>query len=113
MKLKALFPNASQDTIDVNSGLQDPKPQRDAAPALGSTVPRKTESVSRATVRFTGYRTRPLDWDNFCGGCKNLFDGLCRAGILLGDEPWRINFQARQIKVYKRAAERTVIEIEY
>ena len=91
--------------------LQSPKLKRHKTPALGATVSRKTESLPRACVRFVGYRTRPLDPDNFAGGCKDLLDGLRHSGLISGDEPWKIKLETEQIKVAHRSEEKTVIEI--
>lgn len=82
------------------------------ATALGATVQGKAKSLSRITVRFTGYRCRPLDPDNFAGSCKDLLDGLVHAGLLHGDEAWRIRLQTEQEKVSAYAQERMLIEID-
>ena len=97
----------------THAELQRSEPQRDQAPALVGANAREEKGVERAVVRFIGYRLRPLDPDNFAGGCKDLLDGLRHAKLLAGDEPWRIIFQTEQIKAQTRAEERTVIEIEY
>ena len=91
--------------------LQGSKLKRHKTPALGSAISGKTGSLQRISVRFTGYRTRPLDPDNFAGGCKDLLDGLRHAGLIPGDEPWKIIFETEQIKVAHRCEEKTVIEI--
>jgi hypothetical protein len=115
--LLELFPRASQSFIEANetpnrSEIPDSEPQRHQATALGGTVEGKEKGVERTIVRFIGYRVRPLDPDNFAGGCKDLLDGLRHAGLLHGDEPWRIIFETAQEKVKSYAEERTVIEIE-
>lgn len=91
----------------------DPKPQPKPPGALGRPEKREAKVLSRPLVRFTGYRVRPLDPDNFAGSCKNALDGLRHAGILDGDEPWRIRFVTEQEKVYHFKNERTEIEIIY
>lgn len=93
--------------------LQDSKSERDQKTALVGSDEGKAQSVGRAVVRFIGYRTRPLDPDNFAGSVKDLLDGLCRAGLLDGDAPWQIRLQTEQVKVAHRADEYTEIEIEY
>jgi hypothetical protein len=113
MNLSALFPRASQSFIALNGQLSCAKLEPDQAPTLGAAVSREVQSVPRVTVRFIGYRCRPLDPDNFAGGCKDLLDGCRHAGLIPGDEPWRINFETRQEKVGHRSQEKTVIEIEY
>jgi len=138
--LASLFPNASQDChaanpqlspatanktisraigggqeayyeVDHQCEIQCSKSKRDQTAALGGSVQGKEKGVQRVVVRFTGFRTRPLDPDNFSGGCKDLLDGLRHAGLISGDEPWRIDFQTAQEKVAHRYEERTVIEI--
>jgi hypothetical protein len=113
MNLKSLFPHASKSTLALNGQLQSPVPERDETPALGGSVQGKKGSPNRTVVRFIGFRVRPLDPDNFAGGCKDLLDGLRHAQLLHGDEPWRIDFQTRQEKVSHRNEEKTIIEIEY
>ncbi len=92
--------------------IQDAVTERDQAPALGGPIQGETKGVHRARVRFTGLRVRPLDPDNFAGSCKDLLDGLRHAGLILGDEPWRIIYETTQTKVDHYAQEATLIEIE-
>lgn len=112
------YPNASATFIrknltETDLGLPDAQPERDQAPALGTAVPGKEEGVPRTRVRFTGYRCQPLDPDNFAGGTKDLLDGLRHAGLIQGDESWRIILETEQVKVSKRKDQKTVIEIFY
>jgi hypothetical protein len=88
------------------------QPERNQAPALGRAVQGETEGVQRIVVRFTGYRVKPLDPDNFAGSVKDLLDGLRHAGLIHGDEPWRIRLETEQVKVAHFKDEETVIEIE-
>lgn len=115
--LKMRFPRASQGFLKANedkirSQIPNPKPKRHKTPALGSTIQGEKKSLERVTVRFTGYRVRPLDPDNFAGSCKDLLDGLVHASLLHGDETWRIIFETAQEKVSSYAEEKTVIEID-
>lgn len=98
--------------VKTNRPLPDPKPERNQAPALDATVPGEKQSVPRIVVRFTGYRVRPLDPDNFAGSVKDLLDGLRYAGIIPGDEPWCIKLETEQVKVAHFKDEKTEIEIE-
>ncbi len=111
--LRKLFPNAGAAFIALNSGGDVPnaKPQRHKAPALGKAVPGKTEGPARVTVRFVGYRVRPLDPDNFAGSVKDLLDGLRRAGLIHEDTPEAISLQTEQVRVKTFTEEKTVIEI--
>lgn len=91
--------------------IQNPVPQRHQAPALDSTVQGKGEGDLRTEVRFVGYRVRPLDPDNFAGSVKDLLDGLRHAGLISGDEPWKIILETEQVKVKHFAEELTQITI--
>lgn len=90
-----------------------PQSERNQASALGGAVQGETEGVRRIVVRFTGYRVKPLDPDNHAGGQKDLLDGLRHAGLIPGDEPWRIKLETEQVKVAHYKDEQTVIEVEY
>jgi hypothetical protein len=91
--------------------LPRPEPQRHEAAPLGAAVPRATARLPRPLVRFVGFRVCPLDPDNFAAGCKDLLDGLRHAGLIPGDEAWRIRFLAEQERVAHFVEEKTVIEI--
>jgi hypothetical protein len=112
-ELRELFPNAGPAFITLNSGgkLPDAKPQRHKTPALGATAQGAVQGIPRLTVRFTGHRVRPLDPDNFAGSCKDLLDGLRHAGLIPGDEPWRIKLETEQVKESHFKDEKTIIEI--
>jgi len=84
----------------------------DQAAALVPAVPGKTKSVRRITVRFVGYRVKPLDPDNFAGSVKDLLDGLRHSGLIPGDEPWRIILETEQVRVRSLGEEKTIIEID-
>lgn len=95
-----------------HSKLSHSESKRNQTPALGGAVSGKAEGVHRIIVRFVGFRTRPLDPDNFAAGCKDLLDGLRHSALIPGDEAWTIDFQTRQEKVSHHWQEKTVIEIE-
>lgn len=114
--LRKLFPNAHPSFFEENQAhrpVQNAKPKRQPKSALGGKVQGEEKSMERVIVRFTGYRVRPLDPDNFAGGVKNLLDGLRHSKLIAGDEPWRIILQTDQVKVSSFKEERTEIEIEY
>jgi hypothetical protein len=96
---------------DHHSPLPHPEPQPHQAPALGGADGREEAGIPRIVVRFTGFRVRPLDPDNFAGSVKDLLDGLRHAGLLLGDEPWRIRLETEQVRVGTYAEEKTVIDL--
>ncbi len=102
---------AKHDTINHRK-IQDSKPEHHETPALDSADEGKAKGSGRVIVRFIGYRVRPLDPDNFAGGCKDLLDALRHSSLIHGDEWWRIDFQTRQEKVGTYAEEKTVIEVE-
>jgi hypothetical protein len=110
---KRLFPNASKATVAANFELRDPQPEPHDPPALDRAVEGKEEGLDRVVVCFKGYRVRPLDADNFAGGCKGLLDGLRHAHLIKGDESWRIIFQTEQERVQTFGEERTEITIDY
>jgi len=99
--------------INHRSKISNPKPECNQAPILGSAISGEEQGVDRIIVRFVGKRVRPLDPDNFAGSCKDLLDGLRHAGLIPGDEPWRIKLETEQVKVRTSSEEKTVIEIEY
>lgn len=109
--IKRLFPNASRSVLEANGCLRDTEPKCNQTPALGRTAPRKEEGTERITVRFTGFRVRPLDPDNFAGSVKDLLDGLRHACLIPGDEPWRIKLETGQEKVGSYKDQKTEIEI--
>lgn len=119
---KKTSPTATRDAIRAilnhdedrnNRAIPDSKPQSDEEATLGATIQGKTEGFPRVRVRFTGYRVRPLDPDNFAGSCKDLLDGLRHSGLISGDEPWSIIFETEQKKVPSFTHEKTVITIEF
>ncbi len=117
-KLHSMFPRGSADFFKANetktrSKLPDPKPKHYEATALGRAVPGKTKSVERVKVRYRLFRVRPLDFENFAGSTKDCTDGLCRCGLLPGDDPTRLSLTVEQEKVAHFADERTEIEIEW
>jgi len=140
-QLRTLFPRASKSVLEANSAttttpdtqekpavgdtvkqgtpnetndrgqIPNPKPKRHKKAALGAAVSGETEGVPRVTVRFIGYRVRPLDPDNFAGSIKDLLDGLRHAELIPGDEPWKIRLETEQVKVRSKSQEKTVIEV--
>lgn len=109
---KARLVESHEDTHPHGS-LPHSQPERDQAPALGITVQREAESLSRTTVRFVGFRVRPLDPDSFAGSVKDLLDGLRHAALISGDEPWRIRLETEQVRVATFAEERTEITLTF
>ena len=92
--------------------LSDTKPK----PVIGKTLPntnaRKENSKKRSFVRITRYSCRPLDCDNYAGGCKPIIDQLRYAKLIRDDDPESVQIEFIQVKVPKKAEERTEIEIK-
>lgn len=95
----------------IDHPIPHPQPEHHQTPALGGTTQGKEKGMERVRVRFTGYRCRPLDPDNFAGSVKDCLDFLRHARLIDGDEPWRIILETEQVKVGKRSEEKTTIEI--
>lgn len=112
-QFKSMFPNASRSVVAANCQIQNPKPKPDKTPALDATVQRETQGAHRVVVRFTGFRVRPLDPDNFAGSVKDLLDGIRHAHLIQGDEAWRIKLETEQEKVSSYKEERTEIRITW
>ena len=118
--LKKLFPRASKSTIQANTHddnpdpeLQSSQPERDEGKTLERPSQTQNESSPRATLRIIGFRCRPLDPDNFCGGAKHLIDCIREAGLIDNDSPEHITLITEQVKVAHRGEERTQIVLEY
>jgi hypothetical protein len=71
---------------------------------------RKAFLALECALRDTAYAR--FDPDNFAGSCKDLLDGCRHAGLIPGDEPWRIIYETAQEQVKSYAQERTLIEIK-
>lgn len=79
--------------------------------ALDQVVPAQTKSQSRPLVRFIFRRLQLWDVDAVAGGSKDLLDGLQEAGLIPGDRPDQIRFEAFQEQVKTKRQEGTVIEL--
>jgi hypothetical protein len=71
----------------------------------------KETSRQRTHIRITRYSCRPLDCDNYAGGCKPIIDQLRYAKLIKDDSPEDIEVEFKQVKVKTKAEERTEIEI--
>jgi len=90
--------------------IHNPLAQPATRPALDKTRQGKAESKGRTVCRITRCATRPLDADNFAGGCKPLIDQLRYAKLIPDDDPASIELQFAQVKTSRKAI-RTEIEI--
>lgn len=66
---------------------------------------------TRTHLRITRYSCRPLDCDNYAGGCKPIIDQLRYAKLIRDDSPEDIEVEFKQVKVKTKTKERTEIEI--
>lgn len=92
--------------------LPDAEPQRPARPALDGAPERKEGGAGRVALRITRRAARPLDADNYAGGCKPLIDQLRYAGLIPDDDPASVEITFRQEKA-KKAHQGTLIEISH
>jgi hypothetical protein len=75
-------------------------------------LPKREETRSNRThIRITRYSCRPLDCDNYAGGCKPIIDQLRYAKLIRDDSPEDIEVEFKQVKVKTKTQERTEIEI--
>ena len=95
------------------SVVQNTEPEHNTPPALGGVAEGKGQSATRIRVKFTGFRVKLLDPDNFAGSCKDLLDGLRHAGLIPDDAASAITFQTQQERVRHYKEEKTEIEIVY
>jgi Holliday junction resolvase RusA-like endonuclease len=75
-------------------------------------LPQGEETRSKRTrIIITRYSCRPLDCDNYAGGCKPIIDQLRYAKLIRDDSPEDIEVEFKQVKVKHKIEERTEIEI--
>ncbi len=60
-------------------------------------------------MRLERHALRPLDADNFAGGCKPLIDEMRAQGLIPDDDPASIELTFAQVKVTRRADQGTRI----
>ena len=76
------------------------------------SLPKGEETRSKRTrIVITRYSCRPLDCDNYAGGCKPIIDQLRYAKLIHDDSPEDIEVEFKQVKVKHKTEERTEIEI--
>lgn len=117
-RLKQLYPRGSRSFFEANENnpdprLQDPKPKQDKAATLGRLAKREEKSVGRVTVRYRLRRVRALDPDAMQGSTKDITDGLCRCGLIPGDNPYQIILAVEQERVERYSDEKTIVELIY
>jgi Holliday junction resolvase RusA-like endonuclease len=108
-----LDPDGNYSRTETNTPrVSNPKPKPVARKALPNTNEGKENSKKRSFVRITRYSCRPLDCDNYAGGCKPLIDQLRYAKLIRDDDPESVQIEFIQVKVPKKTEERTEIEIK-
>ena len=56
--------------------------------------------IGEVSIEYIGYKTRFMDWDNFCASFKHIGDSLVKMGIIVDDSPKIVTqFIPSQIKV--------------
>jgi hypothetical protein len=80
---KNAFPTNEADT----QKLPDPITEPAARKTLVRAGSGKEKGSSRIVVRITRVSSRPLDADNYAGGCKPLIDQLRYAKLIPDDDP--------------------------
>ena len=94
------------------SWVSDTKPKSDIRQTLRVANEGKKDSKKRSFVRITRFSCRPLDCDNYAGGCKPLIDQLRYAKLIKDDDPESVQIEFIQVKVAHKTEERTEIEIK-
>src|SRR5258708_1716221 len=114
-ELQKILDRNSQIKVDENhSGtkrLPDPKREPNDQATLESVRSPEIEGLGRPLIRVISRRVRQLDFENLTQGCKPLFDGLEKAGVILSDSPKDIDRDYVQELVKTKREETTFIEI--
>jgi hypothetical protein len=93
----AMHPNAAK---IVAARLSHAVAQPAARQALDTAAQGKGGRPGRIVVRVTRRAARPLDADNYAGGCKPVIDALRYAGLVPDDDPASIDLVFRQETVH-------------
>jgi hypothetical protein len=117
-KLKLMFPRGSADFFKANethtiAQLPHTNTQHHKATTLDRVAKGEKTGLGRITVRYRLRRVRPIDPDGVAGSTKDCTDGLCRCGLLPGDNPFQITLIVEQEKVEHYSDERTIVELTY
>ena len=111
LKEKGYYKAADGNYYFTPTRVSNPLTKRPAKQALVALPKRKEKVSNRTYVRITRYSTRPLDCDNYAGGCKPIIDQLRYAKLIKDDSPEDIEVQFKQVKIKTKAEEHTEIEI--
>ena len=94
-----------------SQGLPNTFAQQALKQTLDALREREEARSRRTRIRITRYSCRPLDCDNYAGGCKPIIDQLRYAKLIKDDSPEDIEVEFKQVKVKTKTQERTEIEI--
>jgi hypothetical protein len=111
LKEKGYYKAADGNYYFTPTRVSNPVTKRPAKQTLVALPKRKEKVSNRTYVRITRYSTRPLDCDNYAGGCKPIIDQLRYAKLIKDDSPEDIEVQFKQVKIKTKAEEHTKIEI--
>ena len=93
--------------------ISHPVTKRPSQQTLEPLPQAQERSKGRTNIIITRYSCRPLDIDNFAGGCKPIIDELRYAKLIAEDNPETIDVEFKQVKVKTKPEQRTEIEISY
>jgi Holliday junction resolvase RusA-like endonuclease len=72
----------------------------------------KNRHPGQVVIRYIGYKSALMDWDNFAASFKHIGDALVKCGVIVDDSPKFVRpFKVEQIKV-PRKDQRVEIIIE-
>ena len=111
LKEKGYYKAADGNYYFTPTRVSNPVTKRPAKQTLVALPKRKEKVSNRTYVRITRYSTRPLDCDNYAGGCKPIIDQLRYAKLIKDDSPEDIEVQFKQVKIKTKTEEHTKIEI--
>ncbi len=81
--------------------------------ALEHLPPDQAGHRLRAHLRIERRACRPLDTDNFAGGCKALIDCLRETQLIADDDPESLEVTFAQTRVRTRAEEGTRLSLSW
>ena len=114
-RIKAIFPHASKEFLDLNLGFgvrpkaDQPTPRE----TLERPVAGKEKGDERPVLSYVLYRCRLLDPDAIHGATKVVTDCLQQIGLIPGDSEKHIRLEVRQEKVAHLKDQRTTLKITY
>lgn len=72
----------------------------------------RNKHAGKVSIKYIGYKSSLMDWDNFAASFKHIGDALVKCGVIVDDSPKYVRpFKIQQIKV-PRKEQRVEIVIE-